>query len=206
MAETTILAKWISLEPSLHGELWFAQSEDRELTAIREQEKHLGMRQRNDVPADQIIQTIEDKTGLRDEALVRAKAAGKKYDRPMPPLARLVEEIEKAEPGHKTVMRQTYDIIYRALSPWMHTEAASFKSTARVTDEGSQFLGDRSPYNVEHLRLMACGQFAYVLELLGMASKDDSALTARIIRTYLIVYRPPGGQRVPWRPGSDQDA
>ena len=33
---------------------------------------------------------------------------------------------------------------------------------------------------------MARGQFAFVLEHLGMANKDDSAETARIIRTQLL--------------------
>ena len=42
LVEAAIIAKWVSLDPTLHGELWFAQAEDRELRAMREQEKHLG--------------------------------------------------------------------------------------------------------------------------------------------------------------------
>jgi hypothetical protein len=191
LVESAILSKWVSLNPALHGELWFAQSEDRELTAIREQEKHLGIRVRADVPTDTIIESVEEKAAWRDEAVAKAKAAGKKYDRPMPGLDRLVQEIEAQEPGHKIAVRQQYDLIYRAFSPWMHTEAASFKATAMVTDDGLTFLGDISPYDVEQVRVMAAGLFAYVLEVLGMAKGDNSAVAARVVRDYLMIVRKP---------------
>jgi hypothetical protein len=63
-----------------------------------------------------------------------------------------------------------------------------------------RFVGDTSPFSVEHLRVMAAGQFAYILEVLGIAKGDDTAATARSVRDYLIVLRPPGGHRFPWPP------
>ncbi len=41
LVEAAILLKWISLDPDNHGTLWFGQSEDQDLKAIWEQEKHL---------------------------------------------------------------------------------------------------------------------------------------------------------------------
>jgi hypothetical protein len=123
LVEAAILAKWISLNPSLHGDLWFAHAEDRELTAIREQEKHLGLRVRGDIPAEVITESVEDKTARRDDSVSRGKDAGKRYgDRPMPHIDRMVLEIEEQEPGHHIAMRQAYDLLYRSFSPWMHTE------------------------------------------------------------------------------------
>jgi hypothetical protein len=187
LVEAAILLKWISLNPELHGELWFAQSDDRELTAIREQQKHLGLFAEGSSES-LVLQAIEEKAAARDDSVAKGKAAGKRYgDRPLPDLARMVGEIEQAEPGHKTVMRQSYDVIYRTFSAWQHTEAASFKATA---SDDSVFLGDISPYKVEHLRVMAAAQFAYVLEILGVALGDGSDVGPRMIRHFLIVVRP----------------
>lgn len=191
LVEAAILAKWISLDPTLHGELWFAHAEQRDLTAIREAEKHLGIRVRGDLPADVITETVEQKQAWRDEAVSRGKAAGKKYgDKAMPELARLVQEVEDADPGHHIAIRQAYDLAYRGFSPWMHTEASSFKATAIETDEGVRFLGDVSPCRVEHLRLIAGAMFAYVLEIIGVATGDGTDVTARFIRDYLTIVRP----------------
>jgi hypothetical protein len=190
LVEAAILAKWVSLDPKLHGELWFAQSESRDLTAIREQERHLGLRVRGDIAADVITESIEEKKAWLDEAVSRGKAAGKKYgDKPMPPLDRLVQEIEDAEPGHHVAIRQAYDIAYRSFSPWMHTEAASFKGTAANTQTGVKFLGDISPYKVELLRIIAGAMFAYVLEIVGLAAGDGTDVQARFIRDYLTIVR-----------------
>jgi hypothetical protein len=190
LVEAAILLKWISLDPTLHGELWFAQSEDRELTAMRELERNIGLRVRGDIDPTVITESVEDKTAWRDEAVARGKAAGKKYgDRAMPELARLVQEIETADPGHKMAMRQAYDVAYRGFSPWMHSEAASFKSTAVTTPEGAAWVGDVSPYSVEHLRLIAGAMVAYVLEIVGVASGDGSDTVARVIRDYLTIFR-----------------
>jgi hypothetical protein len=85
LVEAVILSKWISLDPTLHGELWFAQSEDRDITAIREMEKHLGISVRGDVSAETVTESVDQKAAWRDEAVARGKAAGKNYgDKPMP--------------------------------------------------------------------------------------------------------------------------
>jgi hypothetical protein len=193
LVEAVILAKWISLAPPLHGELWFAHAEDREVTAMREQEKHLGVRVRADIPTSRITETIEQKIAWRNESVARARAAGKKYgDEPMPSLARLVDEIEEQDPGHRMAMRQAYELAYRGFSPWQHTEATSFKSTATEIDAGVKFLGDVSPYNVELLRLIAGAMFAYMIEIVGVATGDGSEIPARFIRDYLVVVHPLG--------------
>ncbi len=138
-----------------------------------------------------VLQTIEEKAAARDDSVAKGKAAEKRYgDRPLPDLAHMVGEIEKAEPGHKTVMRQSYEVIYRTFSPWQHTEAASFKATASTDPNGRRFLGDISPYEVEHLRVMAGAQYAYVLEILVIAVGDGSDAPARRICHFLIVVLP----------------
>jgi hypothetical protein len=191
LVEAAILAKWISLNPKLHGELWFAQSEDRDLTAIREAEKHLGIRVRGDIPTSSIVESVEQKTAWRDEAVARSKAAGKTYgDRPMPHIDRMVAEIEKGDPGHKMAMRQAYDGVYRSVSPWEHTEAASFKATAEESETGLTFLGDVCPYQIDLLRLIAGAMFAYILEIVGLAVGDGSEVAARFIRDYLTMVHP----------------
>jgi hypothetical protein len=191
LVEAAILAKWISLDPTLHGELWFAQSEDRDLTAIREAERHLGVRVRGDLTTAAIVESIEQKTAWRDEAVTRSKAAGKNYgDRPMPHIDRMVTEIEQSDPGHKMAMRQAYDAVYRSVSPWDHTEAASFKATAEDSETGLRYLGDVSPYRLDLLRLIAGAMFAYVLEIVGLAAGDGSEVPARFIRDYLTMAHP----------------
>jgi hypothetical protein len=186
LVEAVIVSKWISLDPTLHGELWFAQAEDREITTIREQERHLGLRV--DIPDAPGFQTVEQKMQWRDEAIAHGKDAGKRYgDRPMPPLDRLVMDIEAADPDHRIAMRQAYDVVYRTFSPWMHTEASSFKATAVATPDGLSYLGDRSPYRVDHLRVIAGAMFAYALEIVGVAVGDGSEVMARFIRDYLTI-------------------
>lgn len=198
LVEAAILAKWISLDPKLHGELWFAQSEDRDITAIREQEKHLGISVQTGTPTELITESIDEKTAWRDEAIKHGKAAGKRYgDRAMPSLDRLVKEIEDQDPGHKIAMRQAYDVAYRSISPWTHTEAASFKYTAVQTDDGLAFVGDRSPYRAELLRMIAGAMFAYVLEVAGAATGAVDAVDARFIRDYLTVYHRPADSQGP---------
>ena len=82
LVEAAILLKWISLDPELHGDLWFAQSDDRELTAIREQQKHLGLYAEGSVESV-VLQTIAEKVAARDDSVAKGKAAGKRYgDRP----------------------------------------------------------------------------------------------------------------------------
>lgn len=44
LVEVAILAKWVSLDPPLHGELWFGHSDARDITAIQESERHLQVR------------------------------------------------------------------------------------------------------------------------------------------------------------------
>jgi hypothetical protein len=190
LIEAAILAKWISLDPDLHGQLWFAQSEDRDVTAMREAEKNLGVRVRGELPTDVIVESIEEKEAFRDAAVARAKAAGKNYGkRPMPPLEQMVTQIAKADPDHKVAMRQAYDLAYRSFSPWEHTEAASFKATAERTANGVKFLGDVSPVDQEVLRLIAGAMFAYILEINGLAAGDGSEVLARMVRDYLTVVR-----------------
>jgi hypothetical protein len=68
--------------------------------------QHLGARVHGDIPTEAIVESVEQETAWRDEAVARGKAAGKKYgDRPMPHIDRMVSEIEERDPGHKVAMR-----------------------------------------------------------------------------------------------------
>jgi hypothetical protein len=205
LVETAILIKWLSLDPTLNGQLWFAHAESRDLTAMSEQEKHLGPQVHVSIPDDVITEAKEEKQAFVDAAFAATAAAGKSYgkDRPLPHIPRMVEDIERADPGHKQAMRQAYDAVYRAISPWDHSEASSFKATAIVTPSGVDFVGDRSPFVVEHLRIIAAAMFAYILEVHGVEPEVGDVITPRIIRDYLTIYRslapttPEGAGRAP---------
>jgi hypothetical protein len=106
----------------------------------------------------------------------------------MPPLDRLVMEVEKADPGHRVAIRQAYDLAYRAMSPWTHSEATSFKSTASGEPGALTYHGDVSPFPQEPIHVMAAMMYAYVLEVVGRAASDGSDVDARQWRDMLAVY------------------
>jgi len=191
LVEAAIILKWISLDPDNHGTLWFGQSEAQDLKAIREQEKHLGVQVRGDVPSETVEEAVVRKQAIVDTAKARASAMERNYGRRvMPELARMVDEIAEQDPGHEIAMRQAYDAAYRAFSPWTHTEATSFKATAEESSEGLLFVGDRSPFKQYHLRIIAGAMFAYVLEILGLSTQSGNEVPARFIRDYLTLYVP----------------
>lgn len=189
LVEVAILAKWVSLDPGLHGELWFGQSDARDVTAMRETERHLKVRERAGVDPAVILEDLRQRAASRDEAAERATKAGKKYGgKPMPPLDQLVMEVEKTDPGHHVAIRQAYDLAYRAMSAWTHSEATSMKSTASGTAGALVWHGDVSPFPPEPIHVMAAMMYAYVLEVVGAAASDGSDVEARHWRDMLAIY------------------
>jgi hypothetical protein len=54
----------------------------------------------------------------------------------------MVREVAERDPGHGTAMRQAYIVTYRSLSPWVHSEASSFKSTTEpISKTHHRFVG-----------------------------------------------------------------
>ncbi len=108
-----------------------------------------------------ILQSIDEKSKHRDEGLARAQAAGKNYGgSAVPHIDRMVQEIEKHDPGHRIAMRQAYDIAFRMVSPWEHTEAGSFKWGAQEQGDQIESFGDVSPFKLDDLRVIAGAMYA----------------------------------------------
>lgn len=136
-----------------------------------------------------MLDDLRQRAASRDAVAERASKAGKKYGgKPMPALDRLVMEVEKSDPGHRVAIRQAYDLAYRSMSPWMHSEATSFKSTATGEPDAMTFHGDVSPFAPDMLHVTAGMLYAYVLEVVGAAAGDGSDKDAREWRDMLTIY------------------
>jgi Family of unknown function (DUF5677) len=189
LVEATIVLKWISLDPAVNGLLWQAHSEGQDLKAAEQAEKHLGDQVHGTTPLDVIADALSEKRRARDAAKQVGAQAGREYGaRVMPSLERMVEEVELQDPGHRTAMRQAYEGAYRAFSPWIHTEASSFKATAEQVGDTVRFIGDRTPYRLDHLRIIAGAMYAYALEVVGIAAGTGSEVPTRFIRDYLTIH------------------
>lgn len=190
LVELAILMKWISLEPGLNGELWFAQSEEADLRTIRQVERHLGPIRMQDPEAD--ARGLAAKEQVKAEAVEHALAAARNYgNRIAPTLEGMVVEIEGADPDHRIAMRQAYEIAYRGVSPIAHSEAASFKESVRDEGDGRfTYLGDRAPYGPETARMLGVTMFAYCLEVADQLLKLGIGVAARRVRDE-VANRPP---------------
>jgi hypothetical protein len=101
----------------------------------------------------------------------------------------MVEEVESAAPGHRIAMRDAYELAYRTFSPWEHTDASSFKSTAERSDgEVWTYLGDRTPFHAEDLRAIATSMYAYALETVLTSVKTGEPQMARAVRDFVTVH------------------
>jgi hypothetical protein len=187
LAELMIRVRWISLDTDLHGQLWFADSSANELTHIREATIQVKRRGQYKEP-DNHAAAIADKEADRDAAKARLKETGRNYGSHLiPNLLRMVQEIEKAQPGQQNQIRDAYDLVYRTFSPWEHSEASSFKSTATATDGGGfTYVDDVSPHHPEDLRAIATSMYASILELVTAMTGTPLPNMARLIREYIV--------------------
>ncbi len=198
LIELVILVKWISLDPEFHGFLWVSDSDASELTHLDAILTHAKARGSPEPQLDPIHRSSRE--ARRDEAIARLKAAGRNYgkNRRMPSVIRMVEEVEKAVPGHKIAMRDAYEYAYRTFSPWEHTETSSFNATAeRAGPGGWVWLGDRSPFSAEAIQAISVSMYAYILEVvLSKLANRDAAVHARAIREHVVMR---------WVPPDDAD-
>lgn len=196
LIELTILTKWVSLNPLVHGELWMSDSESNELTQIRYTTEHLKVRG-NPVPETH-HEGIALKQALKDRAKATLKGMNKDYGTHLiPTVARMVEEIEKVDPGHKIAVRDTYDLGYRTFSPWEHTAASSYKGTAERGPDGKfHYIGDLSPFHAEDLDAIAISMLAYILEMVLTGAKTGDPQFARFVRDFVTQHWVPSRNRV----------
>lgn len=189
LIELSILVKWLSIDPDLHRVLWLAESDATELRHAELMTAHLRARGNDPEPPRDPTQQAE-KERFRDEARARLKAAGRNYGtRLVPSVARMVEEVERAVPGHRIAMRDAYELAYRTFSPWEHTDASSFKSTAERSEGASwTYLGDRTPFHAEDLRAIATSMYAYALETILTSTKTGEPQMARAVRDFVTVH------------------
>ncbi len=188
LIELSIVVKWLSLDPDLHRLLWLAESDATELRHAEFMTAHLVARGNKPEPHDPTQQAAKER--FRDEARERLKAAGRNYGtRLMPSVARMVEEIEKVVPGHRVAIRDAYDLAYRTFSPWEHTDASSFKSTAVRSDgDAWTYCGDRTPFHPEDLRAIATSAYAYALETILTSTETGEPQMARAVRDFVTVH------------------
>ena len=187
--ELSILLKWYSLNPKLHGRLWNAQSDAADLRVIDELRKYLQVTNPSQTPEAQLEEQRVAKQQVVDEARALLKEAGRDYGkRVAPTVLGMVLEIVDVDPGHAVAARQTYIVAYRNFSPWVHSEAASFKSTTRpISPTHSAFVGDWLPISKTMLRLLAASMLAYCIEVVSeLMGLPDRKIEARQLRNELV--------------------
>lgn len=188
LIELVILAKWMTLDLLLHPFLYLADSDASELSHMADVTVHA--KARGQTIPDAVTNETATKEATRDAARAKLKELGKNYgkDAIMPNVRRMAAEVSSKIPGHKTVMDDSYIYGYKTFSPWEHTEASSFKSTARETAPGQwEWLGDKSPWHPEDVEAIASSMFAYVLEtVFATLNDEEKALMARQLRDHII--------------------
>lgn len=188
LVELVILTKWITLDPELHMFLYLADSDASELAHMEDVREHAKIRGSTIPESPNDLTPTKEAT--RDAAFAKLKELGKNYGkgRIMPNVRRMADEVISRIPAHKGVMNDAYVYAYKTFSPWEHTEASSFKSTAKETapDEW-KWLGDKRPWHPEDLEAIASAMYAYVLETVFATLEDaDNALMARQLRDHII--------------------
>jgi hypothetical protein len=185
LVELVILAKWVSLNPELHGFLYMADSEALELANLKRITEH-STRRGSKVPVsdgdEEAIRAAIEAEGKR-----RLKAAGVNYGRGRlyPNVERMVEEVIAADPEHEIAMRDTYVLAYRTFSPWEHSSGSSFKATAQMDGSTWRWVGDQSPYLNEDIEAVAAAMYAYLLETVLAHIQPEKAAIAREVRDYV---------------------
>jgi hypothetical protein len=189
LIELAILVKWVSLNPTFHGELWFAESDANELTHYSKASAHIVASDRHFEPPTSTEPT-EEKTRRRDEARAALAAAGRNYgNKLIPTVARMVEEVERAIPDHKNPVRDAYDLVYRGFSPWEHSDATSFKSTAVGDETGSwHWVGDQTWMHREDLLAIATSIYSYAIETVLTGTKTGDPRLARMARDFVTMH------------------
>lgn len=189
LVELAILLKWYSLDPDLHGDLWDAQSDANDLRVIDEARKYLSLTNPSATPAEELAAKRRAKEHQVDAARGRLRAAGRRYgDRLAPGVLTMVREIAERDPGHAVAMRGAYIVAYRNVSPWVHSEAASFKATTEmISKTQARFVGDRVPLPKTAMRQLGAAMFAYCIEVVSeMIKSPDRRDESRAIRDELV--------------------
>jgi len=188
LIELVILTKWMTLDLVLHPFLYLADSDASELGHMADVTEHAKARGQS-IP-EAVADATPMKEAARDAALAKLKELGKNYgkDRIMPNVRRMAAEVSSKIPGHKGVMDDSYIYGYKTFSPWEHTEASSFKATARETAPGDwEWVGDKSPWHPEDLEAIASSMLAYVLEtVFATLNEADKAFMARQLRDHVV--------------------
>ncbi|MEX2547975.1 MAG: hypothetical protein WD830_09340 [Chloroflexota bacterium] len=189
VVEAAILIKWMALDVDTNAPLWFGQAEEEDVRMIRQTAAHLPAPLDERLRIENMTHVLEEKESIAAEGRTAAMAAGRNYgDRVMPTLARMVEEIETAIPEHSWAIRQAYDMLYRFLSPYSHTSAASFKpSLIDRADGDAVYDPNGSPMPERHLRMVTAPSVAYAYEAVGDLLGDTRmTVAARILRDLAI--------------------
>jgi hypothetical protein len=188
LVELVILTKWMTLDRELHPFLYLADSDASELSHMADVTEHAKVR--GQVIPEEVIDATPTKEATRDAAIAKLKELGINYGKGslMPNVRRMASEVSSRIPGHKTVMDDSYIYGYKTFSPWEHTNASSFKATARETGPGAwEWLGDKSPWHPEDIEAIASSMHAYVMEtVFSNLGHTEKAVMARQLRDHII--------------------
>lgn len=185
LVELVILTRWVSLDPVANGFLFMADGEAVELAQLSRLQDHAKLRGSPPPLSDSAEEAT--KAAIKEEGFRRLSLGGTDYGkrRLVPTLERMVDEVTKADPGHRVAMRDAYVLAYRTFSPWAHSSGSSFKATAERTGESWRWVGDQSPFLREDIEAIAASMYAYLLESVLATSHPESALIARQVRDYV---------------------
>jgi hypothetical protein len=187
LVEATIRLRWYSIDPGHHRRMLRALSASAGLALINDIRKHLGPL--SDAQLERLEHNASVLSGELRDGRQAVDAAGRTYrKRGGPSLEQMVDEVVDAIPGHKLPMRQAYVVAFRALSPWVHTEASSFDgTTVSVSPAVADFVGDRVHLGIPDLRRIGGSMMAYSIETVSTFTIDaESMIEARAIRDEMV--------------------
>jgi hypothetical protein len=191
LVELAILTKWISLDPEFRAWLYVADAEAQELVHINAVRLHAADRGHPVRETSESVAVIEQKEQLRKAALAKLKELDINYGKGqiMPNLRRMTDDVIGMDPGWKLVMNDAYVYAYKTFSPWEHSDASSFKATARTSSPDDwHWLGDKSPWHPADLEGIGSMTFAMILEVVFTAIGDtENQGFARRIRDHIFL-------------------
>lgn len=175
MAELVVRTTWIALDPERHGRRWFLQSDEADLRTLRAIERNLGPYQGGAFRPDDLQRMRE----VRQAALDAEKAELSPTGPTVPSVEGMVNEAARVFPGQTYRLRQAYDVAFRGASPWVHTEASSFKNDLGDEDAEPRFLGEHGVVVPASLWLLAAAFLAHIVMVAGaMAGLEGVAAEA----------------------------
>jgi hypothetical protein len=173
LVEIGIRLAWVTADPATRIKRWGAEQERRDVQLIRDMRS---LSRRSGVNWDDAeTRAIEDEK-LQRIAEVRSEVGLDEKTPMLPSLLKMAEEVGSRE------ATEAYNIGYRSLSPWTHSDDAAF----RLNFPGDAYVPDPSPsiavHEAQFVRLVVISLVAWIFEVAGEAmGRPEIAKRARSI-------------------------